>query len=478
MMNTIVNEKMISFKELEQKMFDYICEFGRGLTQTILESYDEELQRGRDKKALRSKGTRRTTIKTVYGEVEYNRNIYEGKNSEGRTIWVYLLDEAMSMDKIGLISTNLAEKIASTVTESSYHVTADLISSTCGQTISHGGVWNLVQHLGEKISMEEDVKTSEMDADKGRGEKIIPILFEEMDGVWLRMQGKGHKKEPKQEMKVSVTYEGWEKDDKGSSCLSNKHVMAGMEKSDEFHAKREAQIRSQYDTDEIGFRILNGDGGGWIKDPYEPETVFQLDRFHIHQDIKRKIQDKAAQTAITSLFEAEKFEEMFEYIEIYATSVESPEGEDKKSENARKLYAYLKNNEHGLPPWQSQRDDYPEAPEGIAYKNMGVQENQNCTTITLRMKKGRMRWSSSGANNMAKLLSSKENKELVETIGRYTDGILLAEPIREILEVLSAAKAPKKDGKGNPYIDVMTHHIPMMDVAQTASRKIFKKAFA
>jgi Uncharacterised protein family (UPF0236) len=478
MMNTIVNEKMIPFKELEQKIFNYICEFGRGLTKTILESYDEELQRSRDKKALRSKGTRRTTIKTVYGEVEYNRNIYKGKDSEDRTIWVYLLDEAMSMDKMGLISTNLAEKIASAVTESSYQVTADLISSTCGQTISHGGVWNLVQRLGEKISIEEEVKTSEMDAGKEHGEKIIPILFEEMDGVWLRMQGKGHKKAPKQEMKVSVTYEGWEKDDKTSSRLSNKHVMAGMEKSNEFHAKREAQIRSQYAADEIGFRILNGDGGGWIKDPYEPETVFQLDRFHIHQDIKRKISDKAAQTAITNLFEAEKFAEMFEYIEIYATSVESPEGEDKKSEKARKLYEYLKNNEHGLSPWQSQREDYPEAPEGIVYKNMGVQENQNCTTITLRMKNGRMRWSTSGANNMAKLLSRKENKELVETIGRYTDGILLAEPIGEILEVLSAAKAPKKDGKGNPYIDVMTHHIPMLDVAQTASRKIFKKAFA
>lgn len=52
---------------------------------------------------------------------------------------------------------------------------------------------------------------------------------------------------------------------------------------------------------------------------------------------------------------------------------------------------------------------------------MGVQENQNCTTITLRMKEGRRRWSKSGANNMAKLLTSRENKELADTIERYTD---------------------------------------------------------
>ena len=68
---------------------------------------------------------------------------------------MYLLDEAMHMDKIGLISTNLAEKIAMTATESPYRVTAELISETCGQSISHGGVWNLVQRLGERISEEE-----------------------------------------------------------------------------------------------------------------------------------------------------------------------------------------------------------------------------------------------------------------------------------------------------------------------------------
>lgn len=64
---------------------------------------------------------------------------------------MYLLDEAMHMDKIGLISTNLAEKLAMTVTESPYRVTAEIISKTCGQSISAGGVWNVMQRLGERI---------------------------------------------------------------------------------------------------------------------------------------------------------------------------------------------------------------------------------------------------------------------------------------------------------------------------------------
>ena len=154
-MNTIVNEKLISFKELEIKIFDYICELGREMTQIMLERYDVELREGRNKKEYRCKGTRNTTIKTVYGEVEYSRNIYQTVTDDGKKAFIYLLDEALAMDKIGMISTNLAEKIADTVTEAPYRATAEMISSTCGQSISHGGVWNLIQKLGDRISEEE-----------------------------------------------------------------------------------------------------------------------------------------------------------------------------------------------------------------------------------------------------------------------------------------------------------------------------------
>lgn len=476
-MNTIVEENLTSFKELEKKIYNYICELGRELTQIMLEKYDKELSEERDKKLYRSKGTRPTTIKTVYGEVTYSRNVYQTRLEDGTKAYVYLLDQAMKMDKIGLISTNLAEKIAMTVTESPYRVSADIISSTCGQTISHGGVWNLVQQLGDRIAEEEKITVKEMEADQSKGKEIIPILFEEMDGVWLRMQGKDHKRMKKQEMKVSVMYEGWKKDGKKDSRLVNKTVLAGMEKSEEFHQKREAQIRNKYNADEINLRILNGDGGSWIKDPYEPDTIFQLDRFHIYQEMKRKIKDKEAEKRITELFDQEKMDEMLEYIKMYAESVASNEESDKRSSNALKLYEYLNNNKPGLMPYQKRGITIPEPKEGIVYKNMGVQENQNCTTITMRMKHRRMRWSLSGANNMAKLLYTKENKELIETINRYTDGLIFTMQMQEVITKLSAAKTPKKDGKGNSYIDIVNHKVPLFEGMMTVSRKAFKRAF-
>lgn len=479
MMSTIVEEKLVSFKELEQKVFKYICKLGCEITRIILESYDDELAASRDTKQYRDKGGRKTSIKTVYGEVEYWRRVYRTSLEGGEKAYVYLLDEAMRMDKIGLISTNLAEKIAMTVTESPYRVAADAISSTCGQSISAGGAWNMMQRLGERISEEEEHGVKQMNAGQLEGRKEIPVLFEEMDGVWLHMQDKTHKKMKKQEMKVFTMYEGWdaEKEKQNRSTLAGKRMLAGMEKSGEFHEKREACIRKEYNADEICQRILNGDGGGWIKEPYDPEVIFQLDRYHIYQEILRKISDKEAQGEIRRLFDAEKPDEMLEYIKVYAASVESPDEKDSRSKKARELYKYLDNNRDGLLPYDKQGKEIPEPPAGVIYKGMGVQENQNCTVITLRMKNRRMRWSEKGANNLAKALYRKENRELIETIERYTDGVIFTLQMQEIVETLSAAKAPRKDGKGNPYADVISAHMPLMEAMRTASRKAFLASF-
>ena len=478
-MSIIVEENLVSFKELEQKIFSYVCELGREITQIMLESYDKELAEGRDKKVYRGKGSRRTSIKTVYGEVAYSRRVYQTKTADGQSAHVFLLDQAMGMDKIGLISTNLAEKIALTVTESPYRTTADVISQTCGQSISAQGVWNMMQRLGERIDEEEQYEVSRMEAGQAEGSRGLAVLFEEMDGVWLSMQDEHHRKMKKQEMKVFTMYEGWdaEKEKEGRSSLVGKTMLAGMEDSKTFHAKREACIHKKYDADEIGQRILNGDGGSWIREPYDPEALFQLDRYHIYQEVLRKIGDKKAQQEIRGFLEKEQIEEMLEYIRIYADSVEGPDEDETRSKKARELLKYLENNREGLLPYDRQGVTIPEPPEGIVYKHMGVQENQNCTVITMRMKHRRMRWSVSGANNLAKALYRRENKDLIRTIERYTDGLVFTMQMMEAVEVLSAAKAPKKDGKGNIYAELINRHMPLLEAMQTASRKAFKRAF-
>ena len=71
--------------------------------------------------------------------------MYQTRLRGGTKAHVYLLDEQMGMEKIGLISTNLAEKNANSVTELPYSASAEMLSSYTGQGISAEGVWNMAQ---------------------------------------------------------------------------------------------------------------------------------------------------------------------------------------------------------------------------------------------------------------------------------------------------------------------------------------------
>lgn len=56
MMKPIVNKELLSFKELEQRIFGYVCELAREITSRMPEAYDKELAESRDKKKYHGKG--------------------------------------------------------------------------------------------------------------------------------------------------------------------------------------------------------------------------------------------------------------------------------------------------------------------------------------------------------------------------------------------------------------------------------------
>ena len=209
-------------------------------------------------------------------------------------------------------------------------------------------------------------------------------------------------------------------------------------------------IEKKYNPDEIGRCILNGDGGSWIKEPYDDEAVFQLDRCHIYQKILRKISSKGVQKEIRRLFDSKMLEEMFACIQEYMRAGKSDDESDKTSKKAEELYSYLYNNKEGLLPYYKRGIALPKPAEGIVYKNMGIQETQNCTLITLRMKHRHMRWSESGADNLAKLLCRKENKNLIEIVERYSESLIFDESLKEKKSRLVLQSHRKEMVKGCP----------------------------
>ena len=450
MMKSMITENELTFKELEKNIYSWICQIGRDFTKEFLERYDRMLMEDRDKSKYRHKGSRQTTIKTVYGEVTYSRSVYGVTEEDGYRHYVYLLDETLELDNIGLISTNMAELLVKGITELSYRECASKISEMTGQTISAMGVWNVIQALGEKVCEEETVLVEEHKKGQIRGEKEVPVLFEEADGVYIKLQGKDRKeaKRDKAEIKIGIAYDGWKKTGKDRYELSNKVVVAGFARAKEFQEYREAAIAEKFNLDEVSQRILNADGASWIKQVKDKSTCFQLDPFHRNKAVKEKIHNRKAVRDIMELLETERIEELFEYLEVYKNSL----GDDAEIDDAEELIRYYENNREGLRPYQSQELDLPEHPEGLEYRNMGTMENHVWSVIARRMKHNHTSWSRSGGNHLAKILAKKCSGKLYEVTEKLKRPVFEEEKVEELYgEILLSAKAPKKDGKGYAY---------------------------
>ncbi len=151
-----LNDKKITFKGLEKKIYKYVCDEACRLLKEVLTRLDRRLMNERDTKIYRNKGLRSTCIKTIMGDAEFERRIYEFKTDDGKKAYKFLLDEYLHMDTIGHISSNLVEKIVDNVTNVSYRNTSSNIEELTNQKISHTAVWNVVQKLGSKIEEKEE----------------------------------------------------------------------------------------------------------------------------------------------------------------------------------------------------------------------------------------------------------------------------------------------------------------------------------
>ena len=429
MFEEIVTEEEIKFNNLEKKIFKFVCNFGCLIIKLILESYDRKIMKARDTKKYRHKGLRKNTIKTVMGEVEYVRAMYEVEEA-GIKKRVYLLDEKMHINTEGKASENLVEKIVETVPiTDSYRKAETVLKETTNATLSFEWIRNIVVKIGDKITKKE--KEERKMLDKGQlvaGLKEIIALFEEADGLWINLQGKDRKERleknkkkcekenkefnPKQkvktELKLHVMYEGWKKDDKRHPLI-NKQYIAGMMKPKEIKKLRDARVYQQYDVEKIKLRIINGDGAKWTKGITAKGGIYQKDQFHIMQEIVRDV-PKEYRNIIEELVKTKQYDKIEKAIDGLKVELG---GEYKAVKKLNRLQSYLSS---GLERYQD-IVEVPEAPEGVEYRNMGTQESQIFSKLKKRFCSGRKAFSEHGANALAKIcvLSEKFSLEELET---------------------------------------------------------------
>lgn len=429
MFEEIIPENEIKFNSLEKKIFKFVCDLGCMILKMLLESYDRKLMKARDTKRYRHKGLRKNTIKTIMGEVEYRRAMYEMEEN-GIHKTVYLLDEKMHINADGKVSENLIEKVVEVVPiTDSYRKAETVIKETTNATISFEWIRKIVVDIGDKITAKE--KEERKLLDKGQlvaGLKQITALFEEADGLWINLQGKDRKKrldenkekaerenkefnpkmKIKTELKLHVMYEGWKKDDRRHS-LVNKQYIAGIMKPKEIAKLRDARVFRQYDVEKIKIRVTNGDGAKWTKGTTSKGGFYQKDEFHIMQEIVRDV-PKEYREIIKELVIKKEYEKISSAIEKIKYEIG---GEYTAVKKLNKLKSYLSN---GLNRYQEVLE-VPEAPEGIEYRNMGTQESQIFSKLKKRFCSGRKAFGLHGANGLAKVcvLNEKFSLEDIET---------------------------------------------------------------
>lgn len=448
------------FGEAEKKIYEIAMSFGRELMRRVLEVRDLQLLAERDAKRYRCKGPRGTCIKTLMGDVEYERRVYQDTadvdEDSGKSKSVYLLDEELAIDKIGNVSSGLCKLIAKTVCESSYRAAARQISEQTGGTISAQGVWNLAQETGKKLCAQHERNAELDEAHAGKGEVSTKILYEENDGVWLSLQGESRKENgPSKEMKVGIAYDGvqWKisKDGTKRRILDNKLAFAGFMQISEYRRQKEGLIGSMFSKDSIELRVINGDGGAWTQQKQSEECICVLDEFHRNKKLKECVRDAEFAQLLRNLLYENKIDELLECLEAQINSVT----DEKEKADLKVLQRYYTENKDVLKGYYDRGIDIPETrePGVIHHARLGSMESNVFTLIGNRMKDRRACWSINGGNHLGAILCAYHTTGL-EHIFDALPEVPAAETEKEWVDdgsPISASKMQLTTGSGHEH---------------------------
>lgn len=399
--NNIVSDEMINFNDIEKEVFGFVCGIGVSMIKDMLEELDSKLSDQRNKKEYRYKFKSEKTIQTTMGNISFSRRYYVHRHTKQG---VYLLDRALELNLVGRTSVNLIMKMIDNALRNSYRESANDINMNTNTSTSHQTIKNKVDFVGEKIKKLENQRIAKYIKGELEGEKEVNIIFEEKDGIFLKIQGKKNK----QELKLGKVYEGW-RENNGTFSTVGTMYFAAYEDREVFDNLINSWIAKEYKDEKIEYKILNGDAAPWISAELglDSRMIYQLDLFHIYQKASRKIKDKDNRDAVKKLIGEKDYDKVLEKVKELMDNAE----DEKIKENLSELYTYYKNNFNALTRYTDKKEvSIPKPPEGIEYRGLGTMEGSIRNVLANRMKNNAMSWSINGADNLSKLLCLKHSK--------------------------------------------------------------------
>lgn len=432
---SMLSNKKINFKSLEEKTFKEMMKLGRKIIQDELRMLDKLILNYRDKEIFKPKDFQPTTIKTKLGEIPIARRRYK-MVINGETKIIYLLDELLEINDFGLYSQGIVEMITREITKKSYRETAKTISEDTDNTISHTAVRNIVLKLGEKIKKLEEEKIKLYEEGKIEGEKETQYIFCEHDGIYIKKQKskkhKGRKKFKEKnfkkrkskkrkngiELKIAVIHEGKEPRYTNDYKLKNKIIVGTTSKAKDLKKIEDATIGTIYKEHTIKNVVINGDGADWTGSIVEgAKEIFQLDMAHIQKKIYMAVSDEEYLKKMQEVVYTEQVKDIFSLIYNYKVGLET-DNKISELEKVKELEEYLRNNENGLQRYQYKLGYKEEQLEEIKEKlpSLGSEESHMYCVCRDRMKKNRTSWSVIGEEALLKVIMNKMNGTIVEII--------------------------------------------------------------
>lgn len=268
-----MNKNIIEFphlKQLEELLWRQLQKTFSRVMKDILEEMDKQIMETRDKKRFRYKKKYPMKIVSLFGEVKVNRTYYRDRET-GK--YVYLLDRYLDYQGERHFSPLVeAAAIDLAVKGPSYRKASEALETLLGYPVmSHEAIRQLLMEVSS-------VPASRLSVPR-------PVLFVEVDGLYVKRQGK--KKKGKEE-KIAAVHQGWETNGKRVRLKNKRHFIHDGKQP--FWEAFEDFLVDTYEYDPtIHKLVINGDGAHWItacREHFKGRAFFCIDRFHVARDIR------------------------------------------------------------------------------------------------------------------------------------------------------------------------------------------------
>lgn len=374
-------------------MKGWAFEEARKRAKAKLEEADDKLMQERGA-GLRVEGFRERWVVTLFGEVRIRRRLYRDSDGKRR----FLLDEALGMDKRSPLSRGVRELCALLASYMPFGKCEELLRLLLPVGVSHTTIHRQVGKIADQALAKEEEEiaaTFEQGEIPLEGERRVPILFVEGDGVSVALQ---RERERRGEMKVGIAYEGWEATgSKGRYRLEEKTPYIGLMGGERFWEGFSLALAKKYDLSGIGHFVVGGDGAQWVKEGAELlGGVYQLDRFHLRRELLRALRGDV-ETA------NQVYRVCIEGNVALADGLLAGEQSRYDAEQAAKIAgvrAYILNNSRGLADYRLKLAEG----EAEGLRGLGGMEGNADKLVANRMKKRGMSWTKRGGQRMGRLI--------------------------------------------------------------------------